>query len=84
MHHLQPPDVEEKLQQGEDRQVKVHVVTGVSLSRIEELTADQTSQEEAVDGHRHHLRIAEIADLGPSDLHKRTLPSTVQSQQRKT
>lgn len=59
LHHLQPPHVEKKLQQGEDWQVKVHVVTRVSLRRIQELTADQTSQEEAVDCHRHHLVTAE-------------------------
>lgn len=55
VHHLQPTNIEEKLQQGEDRQVEVHIVTRVPLSWIQELTADQTSQEKAVDRDRHHL-----------------------------
>lgn len=67
--HLQPADVEEKLQQGEDRQEEVHVVTRVPLSWIQELTADQTGQEEAVDRHCHHLVTTENINLGPSDLH---------------
>lgn len=67
--HLQPPDIEEKLQQGEDRQEEVHVVTRVPLSWIQELPADQTGQEEAVDRHGHHLVTTENTNLGPSDLH---------------
>lgn len=53
--HLQPTDVEEKLQQGENRQVEVQIVTRVTLSWIQELTTNQTSQEEAVDRHCRHL-----------------------------
>lgn len=62
LYHLQPPGVEEKLQQGEDWQVEVHVVTGITLRRVQELTANQTSQEEAVDCHCHHLVITEVTD----------------------
>lgn len=68
VRHLQPPDVEEELQQGEDRQEKVHVVTRVTLSWIQELTANQTSQEEAVDRHRHHLVTTEVTGLEPPDI----------------
>lgn len=64
VRHLQPPDVEEKLQQGEDRQEEVHVVTRVPLSWIQELTTDQTGQEEAVDRHCHHLVTTENTNLG--------------------
>lgn len=53
--HLQPTNIEEKLQQGENGQVEVHIVTGVPLSWIQELTTNQTSQEEAVDRHCRHL-----------------------------
>lgn len=56
LYHLQPTDIEEKLQQGEDRQVEVHIVTRVPLSWIQELTTNQTSQEKAVDRHGRHLR----------------------------
>lgn len=55
VHHLQPTNIEEELQQGEDGQVEVHIVTRVPLSWIQELTADQTSQEKAVDRDCHHL-----------------------------
>ena len=53
--HLQPTNIEEKLQQGENREVEVYIVTRVPLSWIQELATNQTSQEEAVDRHRHHL-----------------------------
>lgn len=53
--HLEPTNIEEKLQQGEHRQVEVHIMTGVALSRIQELTTDQTSQEKAVDSNCRHL-----------------------------
>jgi len=53
--HLQPTDIEEKLQQGENRQVEVQIVARVTLSWIQELTTNQTSQEEAVDRHGRHL-----------------------------
>ena len=53
--YLQPANIEEELQQSEDRQIEVLVVTRVALGRVQELPTNQTSQEEAVDGHGHHL-----------------------------
>lgn len=55
MSHLQPTNIEEKLQQGENGQVEVQIMTRVALSWIQELTTNQTSQEKAVDRHRRHL-----------------------------
>lgn len=55
VYHLQPANIEEKLQQGEDRQVEVHIVASITLSGIQELATNQTSQEEAVNRHCHHL-----------------------------
>lgn len=40
--HLQPSNIEEKLQQGKNREVEIHFMTRVSLSWIQELTTDQT------------------------------------------
>lgn len=56
LRDLQPPGVEEELQQGEDGNVQVQVVTRVALTRIQELTTDQTHQEETVNCQRHNLR----------------------------
>lgn len=48
--YLQPAGVEEELQKGEDRDIKVEVVTLVTLGGVEELSTNQTSEEERVDG----------------------------------
>lgn len=54
--HLQPAGVEEELQQGEDGDVEVEVVTVVTLGGVEELTTNQTSEEESVDGKSDDLK----------------------------
>ena len=53
--YLQPANIEEELQQSEDRQIEVLVVTRVALGGVQELPTNQTSQEEAVHSHGHHL-----------------------------
>ena len=62
--YLQPANIEEELQQSEDRQIEVLVVTWVALGRVQELPTNQTSQEEAVHGHGHHLIIRQQLGLG--------------------
>ncbi len=52
---LEPPHVEEELEQSEDGHVEIDVVTRVTLSRVEELLPEDTAQEEGVDGQRRHL-----------------------------
>lgn len=54
MAYLEPAGVEEELQQREDRHVEVEVGAGV------ELTANQTGEEEGVDGQRDHLQVAVV------------------------
>ena len=46
--NLQPACVEEELEQGEDGDVEVKVVTLVALAGVQELSTNQTHQEEAV------------------------------------
>lgn len=53
--HLQPTNIEEKLQQGENGQVEVNIMARVTLSWIQKLTPNQTGQEETVDGHCSYL-----------------------------
>lgn len=53
---LQPPAVKEELQQREDGDVKVQVVSGVMLGRVQKLTTDQAGEEEGVDGERDDLK----------------------------
>lgn len=45
---LEPASIEEELEQGEDGDVEVEVVTWVTLTRVQKLAANQTHQEEAV------------------------------------
>lgn len=45
---LEPASVEEELEQGEDGDVEVEVVTWVTPARVQKLPANQTRQEEAV------------------------------------
>lgn len=54
--YLQPASVEEELQQCEDGHVEVQVMTWATLSRVEELATDQTSEEEGVDGESDDLQ----------------------------
>ncbi len=53
--HLEPTHIEEELQQGEDGQVEVQVVTRVTLGGVEELPTNQTSQKETVHSHGYNL-----------------------------
>lgn len=53
---LKPAAVKEKLQQGEDGDVKVEVMAGVTLGGVEKLTTDQTSEEEGVDSKSDDLK----------------------------
>lgn len=53
---LEPPCVKEELQECECGHIEVQVMTRVALTRVQELTADQTHQEETVHCQSHHLR----------------------------
>ena len=58
--HLQPSDVEEELEEGEDRHVDVDAAAGV-----EKLASHQAGEEERVDGYRHDLRTRRDNALRP-------------------
>lgn len=53
--HLQPPNVEEELEQSEERDVEIHAVLWIVLLRIQVLSSHYQSQGVRVDGQRHHL-----------------------------
>lgn len=53
--HLEPANIEEKLQESEDRKVEVEVVALIALSGVKKLPTNQTSQEETVHSHSYHL-----------------------------
>lgn len=53
--HLKPAGVEKELQQGEDWDVQVQVVTLVALNGVEELTTNQASKEKGVDSESDDL-----------------------------
>lgn len=52
---LEPPSIEEELQQGEDGHVEVEVMTWIALIGVQELPTNQTHQEETVHCQSHHL-----------------------------
>ncbi len=54
--HLQPARVEEELQQGEDGDVEVEVVALVTLSGVEKLATNETSEEKGVDSKSDDLK----------------------------
>lgn len=53
--YLEPADIEEELQQCEDRKVEVEVVALIALGGVEKLPTNQTSQEETVYSHSYYL-----------------------------
>lgn len=53
---LEPPGVEEELQQSEDGNVEIKVVTWVAPLRVQKLPSDQAGHEEGVHSQRHYLR----------------------------
>lgn len=60
---LQPARVEEELQQCEDGDIKVQVMTRVVLGGVEKLSTNQTSKEEGVDGQSDDLKGERETDL---------------------
>lgn len=57
--YLQPSRVEEELQQGEDGDVKIKVVAGMTLGGVKKLPTNQTSEEEGVNSKSNNLSINE-------------------------
>ena len=53
--HLEPTSIEEELQQGEDWHAQVQVMVFVALCWVQELAANEASQEVAVHSNGHHL-----------------------------
>ena len=64
----QPAGVEEELEQGEDGDVEVKVVTLVALGGVQELSTNQTHQEEAVHGQSDNLRHEGEENVGRKDM----------------
>lgn len=71
--HLDPADVEEELEEGEERYVEVDGVGVVVLLRVQELLPQQGEEEEGVHGYGHHLH-----QQGSSVIHQRTLIHTTE------
>ncbi len=55
LRHLEPPHVEEELEEGEDGHHQVDLVPGVALGRVKELAPHQGREQEGVDRQGHHL-----------------------------
>ena len=53
--HLEPAHVEEELQEGEDGNVEIHLVTLEPLAGVQELSAHQRGHEEGVHSEGHDL-----------------------------
>ena len=53
--YLEPSHVEEELEDGEDGYIKVDVVAGVALRRVQELLSEHRAQEERVNSQRGNL-----------------------------
>lgn len=53
--YLEPANVEKELQECEDREVEIEIVSLITLGRVEKLPSNQTSQEETVHSHSYHL-----------------------------
>lgn len=53
--HLQPADVEEKLQERKYRHIKVDDIVWVILRRVKKLLTQNREQEEGVHSDRYHL-----------------------------
>lgn len=56
LSHLDPPYVEEELEEGKDWDVEVKAVSSVAHSRVEELLTQHRKEEEGVHSDGHHLR----------------------------
>lgn len=54
--YLQPASVEEELQEGEDGNIKVEVVTLVGPTWVKKLTTNQTGEEKGVDSKSDDLK----------------------------
>lgn len=52
---LQPASIEKELQKGKDGDIKVKVMTRITLTRVQKLTTNQTHQEETVHCQSHNL-----------------------------
>lgn len=65
LRHLEPTDVEQKLETRKDRKDIVYfdIVSGNVTSRIEPLAAEETRSEERVDGHGDNLEEREVEDV---------------------
>lgn len=58
---LQPASIEKELQKGKDGDIKVKVMTRITLTRVQKLTTNQTHQEETVHCQSHNLRWKKIS-----------------------
>lgn len=54
---LEPAEVENQLEEGEEGDVEVDGVGGVALGGVDELGADHGDHEEGIHSQRHHLQI---------------------------
>ena len=63
LRHLEPPHVEEELEEGEDWDVEVHLVPLVALRDVQELAAHQGGEKKCVDGECDNLGV----DQGDGD-----------------
>lgn len=55
LSYLEPSDIEEKLQQGKNRDVQIQVMSCITLGWVKELPSNETSYKEAVYSNSYHL-----------------------------